>query len=319
MARRTALRVLTAVVPFVGLAIGIGVLVSLVDVGEALATVVRADPWGVGAAMLLALNATLLVGLKLWAVVRIVDLPRSFGQTWSAVMAGLTLNAVLPGRGGDLVRAVFLVRDGSGLTVLLGAVLVERLIDVFTLGLLVLLTGLGLDVVTGAAALACAAAVGGTALLAVLGPRVPLRPDLGERVARTAGQVARRPGWAALATLLSLLTWANNTAMLVVTLWAVGVQVPFVPAFRAGAVSILAGIVPITLSGIGTRDTALVLALSPFGQAEGVAAAGLLYTVLMYWFLAAIGAGALGLETLRTVRRAVEARRGSDDEGSETA
>lgn len=295
--------------PFVGLILGVTALVLLVDVRGAAAALMTADPLWLLACAALALNATLLVGAKLWAVVRIVAVPRTVRETWSAVMAGLTLNAVLPGRGGDLVRAVFLAREPGTLTVLLGAVLVERLIDVGTLGVLVLLTGVGLDSITAIAVGVVLAAVGGGAMLAVLGPRSPIRPDLGERLARTARQVVERPGWTALATVLSLLAWANNAALMLCAMRAVDVTVPAGPALRATAVAILAGVVPVTISGIGTRDTALVWLLRTYEQGEGLAAAGLIYTAFVYWFLALIGAAALGGETLRTVRTQVAAWR----------
>lgn len=307
-------RALRAVLPFVGLVVAVAILLLLVDVREVGAALLSANPWWVLAGLGLALNATGIVALKLWAVVRIVDMPRTVRQTWSAVMSGLTLNAVLPARGGDLVRAVFLAREPGSLTVLLGAVFVERLIDVSAIGTLVLLTGVGLDWITGLAVAVIGAAVVGTVALAWLGPRSPIRPDLGERLARTAGMAVRRPGWAATAFVLSLAAWTNNAFMLLFAMWSVGVQVPVALGLRAGTVAILAGIVPVTISGIGTRDATLVMLLDSLGQPDAVAAGALLFTVMGYWFLALLGAVALGPETLRTVRARMEQSRGSTDD-----
>ena len=304
---------LRAAVPFVGLLLGITALLLLVDVRGAGAALLAADPLWLLACAGLALSATVIVGVKLWAIVRIVAVPRTVRETWSAVMAGLTLNAILPGRGGDLVRAVFLAREPGTLAVLVGAVLFERVIDVGTLGALVLLTGVGLDPVTGIAAAVVVAAIGGGSLLAVLGHRSPIRPDLGERLARTARLAWRRPGWMTLATALSLLAWANNAALMWCAMRAVGVSIPVWPALRATAVAILAGVVPVTISGIGTRDTALVWLLRTYEQGEGLAAAGLIYTAFVYWFLALIGGAALGGEALRTVRNRVAVWRSRRD------
>lgn len=306
-------------VPFVGLAMGLSILLLMVDVRGVFDALLSADPWWLAAAVGLALNATAIVGVKLWAVVRIVGVKRSLRDTWSAVMAGLSLNAVLPGRGGDLVRAVFLAKEPDSLAVLLGAVLVERLIDLGTIGVLVLAFGVGLDWVTLAAVGVIGAAVGGTATLALLGPRSPIWPDLGERVSRAATEAVRRPGWTGLAIGLSLLAWANNAVLMLCAMRAVGITIPALPALRATAVAILAGIVPVTISGIGTRDAVLVLELAEYGQSDGLAAAGLIYTALIYWFLALIGAAALGRETLRTVRSRVAARKGAPDVPEEGA
>lgn len=305
---RTLLKLARAALPFVGLVVALVLLVTLIDLQAALEALLAADPLWLAACVGLALNATVVVGFKLWCIVRIVELPRSFRETWSAVMAGLSLNAVLPGRGGELLRAVFLAKEPGSFAVLLGAVLVERLIDVGTLGVLVLLTGIALDWVTALAVGIVAAAVGGTFVLAVLGPRSPIRPDLGARVARTASRALARWPWTLGAIALSLLAWTNNAVLMVCAMRAVGVTIPSLEALRATAVSILAGIVPVTISGIGTRDAALVLLLQSHEQAEGLAAAGLIYTALIYWFLAAVGALVLGPQTLQTVRRMAASR-----------
>ena len=302
-------RGLGALVPFVGLLCGLGLVLWLVDLEAVAKALWAADLRWVAVGLCLALNATVIVGWKLWAVVRIVDEPRSFRETWSAVMAGVALNAVLPGRGGDLVRAVFLAREPGTLPLLLGAVLVERLGDLFALGLLVLVLDPRADLVTLSALVAVVGSVGLTAILGSLGRRLPLRPDLGERVSRTAAGVLKRPGYASMAVALSLAAWTNNTLMLVCTLRAVGVTAPALELARAAAVGILAGVIPVSISGIGTRDAVLVLVLEPYGQAASVAAGSFLFTVLMYWFLALVGSVSLGSETLRVVRRRAAERR----------
>lgn len=310
--RRPNARWLLSLVPFVGLLIGVGFVVAWVDVREVGATLLGADlPWVVAAACL-ALAATGIVAAKLFMVVRIVDVPRSVGQCWSAVMAGLSLNAVLPARGGDLVRALFLAREPNTLTILVGAVLLERLFDVATLGALVvvasLLAGAGpFDSVTliGAAVVG-AAAVGGT-LLAVLGPRTPFRPDLGERLARAVRQCVARPAFTVSALALSALAWVNNALLMLCALRAVGASPPPLVAMRAALTAVLAGVAPVSVSGIGTRDAALVVLLGTHATPEQAAAAGLTYTALIYWFLALIGMIALGRESLRAIRASARA------------
>ena len=296
-----------AAVPFVGLVGAIFVLSWTVDFAAAGAALVSAEPRWLAACAGLALTATVIVGFKLWAVVRIVGVRRSFRETWSAVVAGLTLNAVLPGRGGDLVRAVFLSRDPKTLPVLLGAVLYERIVDVGTLGGLVLLTGIQYDVVTFVAFAVVAASVGGGGLLAILGPRSPIRPDLGERLSRAAALAIQRPFWSGTAIVLSLLAWLNNALLMVCALHAVGSPVPVLDGVRAASIGIMAGIVPVTISGIGTRDAAFIWALGGSVPSEQAAAAGLLYTAFIYWFLALLGTLALGSQTLRAVRTQVRA------------
>jgi uncharacterized membrane protein YbhN (UPF0104 family) len=303
------MRWLIGLVPFVGLVSTVALVLWWVDVGELFATLMSARPSLLAAVAGLALSATAIVGLKLYAVVRIVAVPRTYAETWSAVMAGLSLNAVLPARGGDLARAIFLAREPDTLTVLLGAVLLERLFDVATLGALVVVASAFAGVaptdpiLLAGVGVVCAASAGG-ALLAWLGPKTPFRPDLGERIARAVRQSVRHPIWASLALSLSALAWLNNGALMLVALRAVGAEVPIAAGLRAAITAMLAGVVPVSVSGIGTRDAVLVVLLGGLATPEQAAAGGLIYTAAIYWFLGLIGAFALGRETVRAVRAA---------------
>lgn len=301
--------VLTAL-PFVGLALTLFILSRLVDLGTAFTALATARWDWTAAAMFMTLLAPFIVAVKLWLVLRIIDYPTTVARCWSAVLAAVTLNAVLPGRGGDFVRAAFLAEGPGTLGLLVGAVMLERLIDVFTLGLLALIAsfGGGAGVIPWVAAAACAAAVGAIGIMS-LGHRLPYKADLAERVGRSARRMYARPGLAAALVFTSLLSWVNNVAAMDFALRAVGAELPWVAVARAAPIAILAGIVPVSVSGIGTRDTALMLLLSPYGQKEAIVAGAFGYTVLMSWFLAAFGLLALGRETLRRVRAKADAGR----------
>jgi hypothetical protein len=96
----------------------------------------------------------------------------------------------------------------------------------------------------------------------------------------------------------------NNILILTCVLRAVGQgDVPLVQIVANVPLAILAGIVPISISGIGTRDGVLVMLLAEYAEPSGVLAAAFLYTALVYWFLAGIGLVALGSEALQAVRR----------------
>lgn len=303
-------RIILAILPFIGLALTVFILSRLVNLGDVLAilAVARLD-WSL-AAVAMTLLAPVIVGIKLWIVLRIIDYPATVSRCWSAVLAAVTLNAVLPARGGDFMRAAFLA-DGPGtLGLLLGAVMLERLIDVFTLGLLSLLASIGgqAGIVPWIASAACVSAVIAIGIMS-LGHRLPFKAALAERVGRAARKLFVRPGLAVALLLTSLLSWINNVALMDFCLRAVGAILPLVAVLRATPVAILTGILPISISGIGTRDTAMMLLLSNFGQNEAVVAGAFGYTILTSWFIAAFGLAALGRETLRRYRATAKADR----------
>jgi uncharacterized protein (TIRG00374 family) len=119
----------------------------------------------------------------------------------------------------------------------------------------------------------------------------------------------RKPGLAAALVLVSLASWVNNVVVMGFCLRAVGAELPIIAVARATPIAILAGILPVSVSGIGTRDTALMLLLSDYGQQTQIVAGAFGYTVLTSWFLAAFGLAALGGETLRRVRSRADAAR----------
>jgi uncharacterized membrane protein YbhN (UPF0104 family) len=225
-------------------------------------------------------------------------------------MAAVALNAALPGRGGDLVRAVFLADTRAQVPLLLGVVLLERLADVFTLGLLSLLAAIlgGVSVATPLALGAVITSAGLVGALA-LGHRLPWKAELLERVGRAARRLPAEREMAGLGTAMSLLSWVVNVALMGACLRAVGLDVGAVAVARATPVAILAGILPVTVGGIGTRDTAMVLLLGSGVDGGQVAAGAFLYTTIALWLQGLLGLGALGRESLRRTRMQVEEER----------
>ncbi len=293
-----------------GLVAAVALLAATVDLGAAAVTLASAHRGWLTAAAGMSLLAPVLVAVKLLLVLRLIDVRRSFARCWSAVMAAVTLNAVIPGRGGDFVRAVFL-SDGPGtLSLLVGAVLVERLLDVLMLGLLAggaSLVG-GVGVVTWIALAVCAAAVGAVVALA-LGHRLPVRPEAAERAGRAARALGSRPGLAVAILGMTAVCWTNNVATMELSLRAVGADIPTLAVYEATPIAVLTGILPISVNGIGTRDAAMVMLLEGRAPREQIVAGAFAYFLLNGWFLALIGLVALGREALRRVRAQADAAR----------
>jgi len=300
-----ARRWLWTVVPVAGFLVTVAALLRLIDLPAVAETLHDADRRWVSAALVLALAATVLTSLRLWLFLRAAGEPRSWRRCWSAIMASLTLNAVLPSRGGDLVKAVFLTEPGGATTVLLGVVLLERVLDVLVLGLFSFAAAV---VTRWHTALVPALVVTLAPCIALLvlrfSRRVPFWTEKFERLGRATRCVAQRKGYLSAAILLACLAWFNNICILACLLRGVSVMLPFERVLAAGPLAILAGIIPVSLSGVGTRDGALVLLLRDVAEPPAVLAAGVLYTVVAYWFLAVLGIVALGRETLRTTRAA---------------
>ncbi|MEO6041897.1 MAG: lysylphosphatidylglycerol synthase transmembrane domain-containing protein [Croceibacterium sp.] len=202
------------------------------------------------------------------------------------ILAASTLNLVLPSKMGDLAKAWVLERrHGFDRGFALSLVLFEKLLDLAALlvwGVLALVWLQRGDArfVAGTAVVIAALAVLGV-LMTPLAERVPLPARLGafagpwHDLVRWFWSDARR---AAATLALSLALWAGHLAQLWLFARALG-QVPLVASAAAATLSILAGLLPFTIAGIGTRDLAIVYFYHAWLTPAQCAALGMLATL----------------------------------------
>jgi hypothetical protein len=282
----------------------LALVVWLVDPAAVVSTMASADPAWLAGAVALAFLCPAIAAGKLRLLMIAVELPVSMRRCVSAVLAAITLNAVVPGRGGDFIRAVFLTDTREAFGVVLGAVLLERIIDVFVLGALAV--GLSLSLGNAAAPTwlglgACGAAIAAFLVLAS-GHRSPIARETAERVSRAVRSVCRRPRILLATVFFSALTWVDIIGAMLCCFRAVGSIVPLAAISQNTPIAILAGSVPISVSGIGTRDGTMLLLLRSYGSDAEVVAASFLFTAIIFGFLPLVGFAAFGRETLRKLR-----------------
>ncbi len=233
----------------------------------------------------------------------LMDRAIPFVTALRAHFAGLAANLCLPGAaGGDAVRAGLAhvsLRDGPKVA---AAAVGDRMIDLLGLACLTLWGLIMLDGQGANRALAFAVsgivlglAVAGLFLFPVIArtlwgrwPGLPAKA-LALRVADAFAALGRRP-------LLLLFTLVLSAAIQSVLIWLsillaepVGVQVPVAAWFFAWPLAKIIATLPISLGGLGVRESSLAALLVPFGAgAPEVVAAGLAWQGILYL------AGALG-------------------------
>ena len=220
----------------------------------------------------------------------------SWREAWDATIWGFALGAVTPGRVGELMRIAGPARLGHPARVLLTASILDRLLDL---------------AVVMAVALACLFDPPGASwilLIAVLGVGsvtaawlfFPLACSLAQRFGLAAVSETRRPtgasileaaGWTALS--MSIF-FAIATALLA----ASGAQGNIPVLAGAVAVGNLAALLPLSVGGLGTRESAVVAFLAAAGTSgtPGMAAAyGLAFHLVFTatpWILMLVGMAA---------------------------
>ncbi len=307
---RRAFDKLLLFVPPIGLALALLALTQFVEWGKTLDAIITADPAWLAASVCLALVATVIVTIKLQRLMDAIEISRSWKRCWSAVMASLTLNTFLPSRGGDLYKVVSLHDTPESRQPLLSAVIVERAIDILVLSVISLSVALSAGRPTEAliALLLCSGAFAGIMTLA-FADRLSWLPARLVGLSQAARVLRKRLPIAATICGLSLLWSINNILIFACLLRAVGEDsVTIERVFVSMPLAVLAGVVPISISGIGTRDGALALLLADQASASGIVAAAFLYTAVAYWFLGIVGVFVLGVEALRTIKKRAQPR-----------
>ena len=220
-----------------------------------------------------------------------------------AHFAGLAANLCLPGAaGGDAVRAAMAhvsLKDGPKVA---AAAIGDRLIDLVGLACLTL-TGL-LLLQGGGASTALAVIIAGIVFAAAVAglfvfprvargiwarwPDLPAR-DLAFRVADAFAALGRKPGLLLFTLALSAGVQAVLILLSIRLAEAVGVHVATAAWFFAWPLAKIIATLPLSLGGLGVRESSLAALLVPFGAAApAVIASGLAWQGILYL------AGALG-------------------------
>jgi uncharacterized protein (TIRG00374 family) len=236
---------------------------------------------------------TVLRGIRFYWVAPAGSLP-GVGEALRLTLSASALNVFLPAKAGDLIKSYRVAKGSNTSTGVAVAIIVyERLCDLFgllcwcLLGWLIarpnlpgvpsvfwLLLG-GLAAVNGALILSGRmAAVVPTILSSVLPfRRLQKLRDLANGWPGLLHVLRGRRRWIVS---FSLLLWLTHLVQIWMFSVALSLSIPFVVSACLSAVALLAGQLPFTFAGLGTRDVALVLLLSQYTAPESAAAIGVL-------------------------------------------
>ena len=283
----------------VGLAVSLFILWLIwrhIDTRAILAATRASDPaW-------LATGLGMVIPLTLATAWRFQVLSRhalGLGQATRLILSSSTLNLFLPSKMGDIAKAYVLTRrHGQDPRRALSVVVLEKMLDMASL----LVWGLGALLWVGRddpwMLLGAAAVAGLLGLLLLLIAPLPLAPRLmaliGGVLPGKAGRAARDfssewavvTGWfwadrrrGAGVVLLSLAIWAGHLAQFWLFARGLGSSVPFVDNMAFATLSILIGLAPFTMAGIGTRDAAIIFFYRHWLQPGQGAVLGVLATM----------------------------------------
>jgi hypothetical protein len=260
------------------------------QVGEALLT---ASPLWLVVSIGLILPITVLRAIRFFWVAPEGALP-GVGEAFRLTLVSSALNVFVPAKAGDLIKSYFVAtRSQTSTGVAIAIVVYERLCDLFGLIFWCLagwfvarpeVTGLPVAfwLLLGALGATCGVLISSETAASIW--RALMMRMIPDGRLRKLRQLA--VGWPDLLEVLrtrrkwivpfSLLLWLAHLFQIWLFTVALSLRVPFTACASLSAIALMAGQLPLTLAGLGTRDVALVVLLSPYMAPESAAAMGVL-------------------------------------------
>ena len=243
-----------------------------------------------------------------------------FGEANCLILAASVLNMVLPSKMGDIAKAYFM-KDRGHLTgsLALSLVVFEKACDLLSL---LIWCVLGLLLYPQKDLLFWTMTVGITIGL-ILGILILASRLFADLLFRFFQKIAPRPlkkkllklqiSWREMQcyfwsdkqqlfkiSITSIFIWFLHLLQIWFFILALNAWVPFLTNLALSPLAILAGLLPLTFAGVGTRDAALVIFYQPYFDGTTAAALGLLCT--SRYFLPALGGLPFLSQYLATIR-----------------
>lgn len=289
----------------------------IADVGALKEALVDAN-WRLAAVALpLMALGLMLATARLQFVLRAMDYRVRFLLVFDAIISTWPLSVVAPSRVNEFLRAVVL-RDSVPVVEGGGAVLAERVVDVQTLCVLAAIGGAAI----GEWSL-FAIAIGGALAVWAGGAALAIAPDwfVGLPLVRRFDDKFRRlispfaslrahPVLLAVVIACSVGVWLVAVSIASVLLEAFGASVAVADVLALWPLAVFVGLLPLTVSGMGTRDAAFVALLALAGRE--VVEAQVLSATMGYAVVATIVPSLVGIPWM--IRQMSTFRRATTDE-----
>jgi len=263
-----------------------------IDFFAVLGLIRQVSVWYMLIAFLLTMSFPVMSALRWQQILKSMDYHVSFVRCLLIIVGIWPISATSPSKAGDLLKA-YSLRNDIPASKVAGSVLTERALDVFSLTMFSLAGSIifrKLEILLIAVAILVIIIL--AFIIVNLGIRFPIKESWQEKLDNLllSTRTLAQNKWALV--LILFLTFGNWFASIVQTkllFQAIDAQVPLLFTATALPIAIFVGLIPITLSGMGTRDSAIVFFFSDYASASQALAVGILYSFFGYWLLSIIG------------------------------
>ena len=263
-----------------------------IDFFAVLDILTRVSIWYLLLAFLLTVLFPVVLAIRWQEILKSMGYHISFFRCFLIVVGIWPLSSISPSKSGDLLKAYSLKNEVPASKVV-GSILTERTLDIFSLATFSLVGSVifrKLELLF--IAIIILASITLVFIIANIGIRLPIkeawREKLDNLLLSTRTFVQNK--WTFV--LIVFLTFGKSIAQILqikILFQAVDVQVPLLFTIAAFPIAIFVGLIPITLGGMGTRDSAIVFFFSGYASSSQSLAVGILYSFFGYWLLSIIG------------------------------
>ncbi len=279
------------------------VIFSTIDLGVFLQNIKEINIWFFFLSVALLIPPYLLIAYR-WKVMISDFRVLSFAESLKLNIVGQSINVVTPAKLGDFTKAYFIRNEKLNGKVALGACFFEKILDFFMLSIFALF-GIT-SIYTGSKELLMVVALfvliffpvivlmldfrEGSKVMKLVRFFIPIRKInlvVGEILSYF--QVIRKNKRKVLGVfLINFLLWLVFVFQGYILFLALGIEISILAVYGLLPLGIFVGLIPVTLSGMGTRDAAFIILFSAFASSAEMALYGILFS-LRYFLPAILG------------------------------
>ncbi|OGM98191.1 MAG: hypothetical protein A2735_00590 [Candidatus Yanofskybacteria bacterium RIFCSPHIGHO2_01_FULL_41_21] len=240
-------------------------------------------------ALLAILPTFILNPLRWFFVLKAYGYNLKFKTIFHAITASYAF-ILIPGRLGDFVRSYF-TKDNISPAESVGSVIVEKIIDVIVL-LLIATIGLKIlnqniySLITLAVAISV---IIGVIIVKKIGPKFGLTKIGFVNKVTTAVKIPNKPVYLVTAGLVSMTNWLSSITSAYFLFQAFNTTIPFIAVIAYLPITLFAGLIPVSIGGIGIRDSAIIALFATYATSAQALAVGFSYSFLSYFLFMLVG------------------------------
>ena len=282
---------ISKVIPAVGFVLILFYILSCFNIPEILHKIKNLERSYLLIAFGLSCSQIIVATLRFYLFLKSTNNQYTFRICLKAVCNAIMYNCFLPSKAGDFLKVIVLTKNNKRRIDLSYVVLCERIIDIFSLVLIALI-----GLIIAQRYYLFIFTLGSLVIFIVLSTTIfyfsknwkierfikPLRVSCIE--------IRRNIQFSFLALLTCLLFWSINITIISTLFLSAGLKLSLNQILSYWPISIIIGLLPISISGFGSRDITFISFINMPELSESVLTATFLYTANLYWLLGIISA-----------------------------